>query len=148
MPSTYLSLHYHVVFATKNREPRLDRAWRLRLHEYLGGTIRGLGGSAEGVGGVADHIHLLVGLKATHCLADVMRELKKGSSLWVHREIGDVSFAWQEGYAAFTVSATSRAMVRKYIANQEVHHRSAAFGEELVAMLEKAKVDFDSNYLD
>ena len=74
MPSTYLSLHYHLVFGTKNREPLLAPAWRARLHDYLGGTIRGLGGYPEGVGGVADHVHLLVGLKATHCLADVLRE--------------------------------------------------------------------------
>ena len=77
MPSTYLSLHYHIVFGTKDRVPMIDSSWRSRLHEYLGGTIRGLGGFPEEVGGVADHVHLLAGLKATHCLADVLRELKK-----------------------------------------------------------------------
>jgi REP element-mobilizing transposase RayT len=148
MPSTYLSLHYHIVFATKNREPLLDQSWRLRLHEYLGGTVRGLGGVAEEVGGVEDHVHLLIALKSTHSLADVMRELKKGSSIWVHREIGDPSFAWQEGYGAFTVSASSRAMVRQYIANQEVHHQATSFREELVAILEKAAVEYDEKYLD
>ena len=44
MASTYLSLHYHIVFSTKNREPFIDSQWRPRLHEYLGGTITGLGG--------------------------------------------------------------------------------------------------------
>jgi len=97
MPSTYLSLHYHLVFGTKDRVPCIEAAWRARLHDYLGGTIRGFGGFPEGIGGVADHVHLLVGLKATHCLADVMRELKKTSSSWVHEEIGTRSFAWQEG---------------------------------------------------
>ena len=63
MPSTYLSLHYHIVFSTKNREPLLDQNWRLCLHEYLGSTVRGLGGIAEEVGGVADHVHLLIALK-------------------------------------------------------------------------------------
>jgi REP element-mobilizing transposase RayT len=77
MPSTYLSLHYHLIFATKERLPLIDSAWRARLHEYLGGTIRGLGGFPEGIGGIADHVHLLMGLKATHRLSDVMRELKK-----------------------------------------------------------------------
>ena len=65
MPSTYLSLHYHLVFSTKNREALIAPEWRARLHEYLGGTVRGLGGFPEGIGGVADHVHLLVGLKAT-----------------------------------------------------------------------------------
>jgi putative transposase len=108
MPATYLSLHYHLVFSTKNREPFIAALWRPRLHEYLGGTISGLGGIPEIVGGVADHVHLLVGLKATHKLADVLRELKKASSVWVHEQIGLASFAWQDGYAAFTVSATAR----------------------------------------
>src|SRR5258708_6223940 len=123
MASTYLSLHYHLVFSTKNREPCIAPEWLARLHDYLGATIRRLGGFPEGVGGVADHVHLLVGLKATHGLADVMRELKKASSVWVHEEVGLRAFAWQEGYAAFTVSATSRDAMRHYIANQEEHHR-------------------------
>jgi hypothetical protein len=114
----------------------------------LGGTILGLGGYPEGIGGVSDHVHLLVGLKATHCLADVLRELKKASSAWVHEEIGLTNFAWQEGYAAFTVSATSRNAVQNYIAHQEAHHHDESFHDELVDMLLKAEVKFDSKYLD
>jgi putative transposase len=148
MPSTYLSLHYHIVFGTKNKVPLIDPAWRPRLHDYLGGVIRKLGGFPEGVGGVADHVHLLMGLKATHSLADVMRELKKASSTWVHQEIGDKIFAWQEGYGAFTVSAASRDAVRSYIANQEAHHRVTSFRDELVAMMEKAGVEYDPKYVD
>jgi REP element-mobilizing transposase RayT len=148
MSSTYLSLHYHLVFGTKNREAIILPAWRARLHDYLGGTIRGLGAFPQGVGGVGDHVHLLVGLKATHCLADVMRELKKASSVWVHEQVGMPAFAWQEGYAAFTVSATSREAVKHYIANQEEHHRLKSFREELVEMLNKAGVEYDPQYLD
>ena len=148
MSSTYLSLHYHLVFGTKGREAFIEPAWRARLHDYLGGTIRGLGGFPEGVGGVADHVHLLVGLKATHCLSDVMRELKKASSVWVHEQVRRPTFAWQEGYAAFTVSATSREAVKHYIANQEEHHRVKSFREELVEMLNKAGVEYDPKYLD
>lgn len=148
MSSTYLSLHYHLVFGTKERIPYIDADWRARLHDYLGGTIRGLGGFPEGVGGVADHVHLLIGLKSTHCLADVMRELKKASSVWVHDEIGVKAFAWQEGYAAFTVSASGREAVQKYIANQEAHHRAKSFREELVEFLDKSGVEYDPKYLD
>ena len=148
MSSTYLSLHYHLVFGTKNRESFIDPAWRASLHEYLGGTLLGLDAFPEGIGGVGDHVHILVGLKSTHCLADVLRELKKASSGWVHEKIKLPSFAWQEGYAAFTVSATSRKAVRKYIAHQEEHHRTKSFREELIEMLEKAGIEFDSKYLD
>jgi putative transposase len=137
-----------LVFATKHREAAIAAEWRPRLHEYLGGTIRGLGGFPEGVGGVADHVHLLVGLKATHCLADVMRELKKASSIWVHQEIGLRSFAWQEGYAAFTVSVTARDGVRNYIAHQEEHHRVKSSRDELLEMLVKAGVEYDPRYSD
>ena len=148
MASTYLSLHYHLVFSTKNREAFIAKEWRARLHKYLGGTVRGLGGFTEGVGGVADHVHLLVGLKATHCLSDFMRELKKASSVWVHNEITLRTFAWQDSYAAFTISATSLEAVQDYIANQEQHHRVRTYRDELLQMLTKAKVKYDPQYLD
>src|SRR6478672_5931275 len=98
MGSTYLSLHYHIVFSTKERRPFIKDPWRSKMHEYLGGTVRGLGGIPECVGGDADHVHLLVGLKATHCLADFLRELKKTSSVWVTESLAQPLFAWQEGY--------------------------------------------------
>ena len=118
------------------------------MHDYLGGTLRGLGGFPEGVGGVGEHVHALVGLKATHCLADVMREVKKASSMWVHQEVGLRGFAWQEGYAAFTVSPTARAAVRRYIANQEEHHRTKSFREEVVELLKRAGVEYDPRCLE
>jgi hypothetical protein len=114
----------------------------------MGGTIRGLGGVPDEVGGIADHAHLLVGLKATHCLADEMRELKKASSVWAHDEIGAGNFAWQEGYSAFTVSPTAREQVRGYIQRQEEHHRTKSFREELIELLEKSGVEYDPRYLD
>ena len=77
-----------------------------------------------------------------------MRELKKASSAWIHEEIGQRSFSWQEGYAAFTVSATVRDAVRKYISNQEEHHRLKSFREEFVELLEKTGVEYDPRYLD
>jgi len=86
----------------------------------------------------------LTGLKATHCLADFMRELKKVSSTWVHEEIKMPEFAWQEGYGAFTVSPTTRPSVRSYIANQEEHHRTRTFREEPEEFLTKAGVAYES----
>jgi putative transposase len=98
MSSTHLSLHYRVVFGTKNHENLIASDWRARLHAFLGGVIRTLNGVPEAVGGVADHVHLLVGLRATHTLSDVLREIKSVSSAWVHENVGVRSFAWQEGY--------------------------------------------------
>jgi putative transposase len=146
--STFLSLHYHVVFSTKDRLPFIKADWRDRLHGYLGGTVNGLQGIPERIGGIEDHVHMLVGLKATHCLSDFMRELKKATSIWVHEEIQCKAFAWQEGYAAFTVSATACDAVSQYIHDQESHHRKSSFRDELESMLNRAGVTFEPRYLD
>jgi putative transposase len=137
MSSTHLSLHYHLVFGTKDHEPLIASAWRDRFHAYLCGVIRTLGGAPEAVGGVADHVHLLVGLRATHTLADVLREVKSVSSAWVHKELGVGSFAWQEGYGA----------LRAYIQQQEEHHRKRTFREEYLELLQRSEVEFDERYV-
>lgn len=147
MSSTHLSLHYHLVFGTKNHEPFVTPAWRDRLHAYLGGVIRTLDGVPEAIDGVADHVHLLIGLRATHTLADVLRETKSVSSAWVHEEVGIKSFAWQEGYGAFTVSPSQLEGVRDYIREQEEHHRTRSFREEYLALLQRSGVEFDERYL-
>jgi REP element-mobilizing transposase RayT len=147
MPSTHLSLHYHLVFSTKNREPSMPAELRARIHEYLGGAIRGMNGVAHAVGGTADHIHVFAGLRATHCLADVMRELKSESSGWIHRELSLPSFQWQEGYGGFTVSASHIEAVKTYVLNQEQHHQAQSFQDEYVAMLKRGLVEFDDRYL-
>ncbi|MES2705203.1 MAG: IS200/IS605 family transposase [Verrucomicrobiota bacterium] len=147
MPSTHTSLHYHLIFSTKLREPLISPAWRNEFHSYLGGTVKGLHAHPEGVGGVADHVHLLVSLKPTTCLSDFIRELKKSSSAWA-RESKCPGFQWQEGYAAFTVSASVRDAVRSCISNQEEHHREKTFREELVEFLEKSGVAYDPQHLD
>ncbi len=148
MSSTHTHLLYHLIFATKHREPLIADSWRTRLHEYLGGCVNGLEGTPQGIGGVADHVHLLVGLKSTHCLSDFMRELKKSSSLWVRENVGVAGFAWQEGYAAFTVSASARDSVQNYIRRQEEHHLRKTFREELVEFLQKSGVTYHERYLD
>lgn len=103
MGSTFFSLHYHIVFSTKERRPFIHAEWRPRLHSYLGGIIRGMNGVAEIVGGVDDHVHLLASLRPVHRIADVLRDLKRDSTNWV-KEHFEQRFTWQEGYAAFTVS--------------------------------------------
>ena len=146
MGSTFLSLHYHIVFSTKDRRPFLRDSWRTKMHEYLGGTIRGLGGIPEAIDGVADHVHLLVGLRATHCLADFMQEMKKATSVWA-KDNHEPSFGWQDGYAAFTVSYTHLDSVKEYIRTQEKHHWQTDFVEELKRLLEKNGVEYKPEYL-
>ena len=147
MPSTHLSLHYHLVFSTKDRRNLIDPEWRERLHSYLGGIIRSIGAVPGAIGGVGDHVHLLVGLRATHRLADVLRDLKSASSEWVHQEIRVATFAWQEGYGAFTVSSSNLQTVIRYIRNQEAHHRKRTFQDEYRELLERSGVAFDERFL-
>lgn len=146
MASTHTCLNFHVIFSTKDRVGSIADVWRCELHAYLGGVLRAMEVVPVAVGGVKDHVHVLVSLRSSHCLADVMRELKTVSSRWV-RENHLRTFTWQEGYGAFTVSPSHREHVCAYIANQEEHHRRRTFAEELTMLLEKSGVAFDPRYL-
>jgi putative transposase len=147
MPSTHLSLHYHIIFSTKERHEFIADKWRHRLHAFIGGCIKTLGGVPEAVGGTRDHIHILMGLRATHRLADVVKEIKVASSKWIHEELNHKLFSWQNGYGAFTVSVTQIDNVKNYILNQEIHHRKKSFQQEYIDILKQAKVDYDAKYL-
>ena len=147
MSSTHLSLHYHVVFGTKHQRPLIAAEWRPRLHAYLGGAAKTLDIVPEAIGGVADHVHLLLGMRATHRLADVMRDVKRTSSAWVHDIPGEKDFEWQDGYGAFTVSVSLLETVRNYIAHQEEHHHKKTFHEEYVELLKRSGVEYDDRFL-
>ena len=146
MGSTFFSLHYHVVFSTKERRPLIQPEWRPRLHAYFGGMIKGMNGVPEIVGGVEDHVHLLASLRPAHCLADVMRDLKKDSTNWIKENLAR-RFAWQEGYAAFTVSPSAIGPVRRYISSQETHHAKHSFIDELKELLGRAGIEYEEKYL-
>jgi putative transposase len=147
VPSSHLSLHYHVIFSTKARRRLILPAWKAELHAYLGGIVRTIGGVPEEIGGTDDHVHLLIGLKATHQLSSVLCRVKQGSSEWIHKELGHGRFDWQDGYGAFSVSASDVPRVRQYIAHQEEHHRKRTFEEEYMVLLKGSGVSYDERYL-
>lgn len=107
MPSTHSSLHYHVIFSTKDRLPLITTGLRPRLHAYLGGIVKGLNGTPLAIGGVEDHVHLLVGLNTSHRIDYFVRDLKAESSEWCHKKMERKLFAWQKGYAVFSISPSS-----------------------------------------
>jgi hypothetical protein len=117
------------------------------MHDYLGGCIKTAGGAPDTIGGIHDHVHILMELRATHCLADVMRDIKRASSAWVHQDIGVREFGWQDGYGAFTVSRDHRTELKRYIATQEEHHQNRGFQMEYVKLLEDNEVPYDERYL-
>src|SRR6478672_3982864 len=113
MPQSFACLHYHLIFSTKNREPLLPAELRPRLFEYFGGILRAHGGCLVAAGGVEDHVHLLVRLSREMSVAEALRLLKSNSSKWIHdTQAGPSAFAWQAGYAAFTVSLSQMDAVK------------------------------------
>ncbi|MDX1963041.1 MAG: IS200/IS605 family transposase [Pirellulales bacterium] len=148
MAGTYANLLYHLVFSTKQRLPCLNSSWREELHRYLGGIIKGEGGLPIQIGGVADHVHLLIKLKPTIVIPDLLRQLKANSSKWINATHGGAGkFHWQDGYAIFSVSQSNADIVGKYILSQPEHHREIAYQEELLLLLKKHQVDYDERYL-
>jgi putative transposase len=125
----------------------MEKTWRGRLHEYLGGTVRAMGGLALEVNGIEDHVHLLVKIKSTHRVDYFLRDLKASSSGWIHKQEHSTLFSWQRGYAAFTVSESQIGNVHQYIASQEEHHRKHSYEEEFKALLRAHNIEFDEKYL-
>jgi putative transposase len=148
MPGTHTNLIYHLVFSTKSRVPMITPALTGDLYRYLGGIVRGEGGVLLDVGGMPDHIHLLVKLRPTLALADLLRLLKTNSSKWANENRASIrKFAWQDGYAAFTVGESQLARVARYIRQQEQHHKRTHFRDELRELLQRHGVEFDERFL-
>jgi len=148
MAKSYTNLIYHIVFSTKDRRPLITPELRSRLYEYIGGTIRGLGGIALAINGVDDHIHVLAKLRPDKSLSAVLRDLKANSSGWMRDVFPDSKdFSWQNGYGAFTVSASQIDRVRTYISNQEIHHAKHTFRDEFIGLLRANEIEFDEKYL-
>ena len=145
---SYTNLLYHIVFATKERRPFLNGDCLPRLCQYTGGVIRNLDGRLLAVGGDRDHVHLAASLHPSRALADVVRTVKANSSKWTHETSPALRhFAWQDGYAAFTVSKSALGEVLRYIEDQGEHHKKRTFEDELRALLKKHGIEFDEQYL-
>jgi REP element-mobilizing transposase RayT len=138
----------HCTFSTKERFPFIVPGLEARLWAYIGGVAKQNKMKALAVGGVADHVHALLSLPATMDYAKAVQLIKGGSSKWVHDTFSEYQkFAWQEGYAAFSVSASQIAKTIRYIANQREHHRKQSFQEEVLALLDKHRIAFDRRYV-
>ena len=136
MAHTEGSLLVHLIFSTKGRQPLIRPGIRDDLFAYMGGVIREIKAAALIINGTADHVHMLIRIRPAQSVAEVTRIVKANSSRWAHDKL-KAYFAWQTGYAFFSVSESNVAAVSKYIANQEEHHRKHTFQEELVAFLKK-----------
>jgi REP element-mobilizing transposase RayT len=149
MPQSLSNVLVHVIFSTKNREPFLrDARLQEELHAYLVGALRNIDCPTLIVGGVADHVHFLCRLSRTITIAGLVEEAKTGSSKWIKlHKSGVPLFQWQSGYAAFSVSPSNAARVKRYIEEQESHHRVTTFQDELRAFLRRHQVEYDERYV-
>jgi len=142
MAHTYASNSVHCVFSTKDRRSTIPAERMTELYAYLGGVARGEGFSLAAAGGTANHIHLLFILPASTSLAQAVQKLKGSSSRWMGK-----GFSWQEGYGTFSVSASQVPVVKKYIENQEEHHRKRNFEEEFITLLRNCGIEYDERYV-
>ena len=147
MAHTFFAVYVHIVFSTKNRRRLLDAQVEPRIHAYLAAAVNKSGCKTITVGGCPDHVHMLVGLDQQVAAADLIKEVKRQSSLWAKEEFPTMAeFSWQEGYAAFSVSYSNLTRVRAYIHRQAEHHKKMDWETELRGLLKKHGIAFDERF--
>ncbi len=149
MPQSLAAVYLHLVFSTKERRPFLrDSAVRDALYSHLGILSRNLECPPLRIGGHHDHVHILARFARNLTQADWVKELKRGSTLWLKDRYPDLAtFHWQSGYACFSVSQSNLQQVIDYIERQEYHHRAMSLQDELRALLQKHEIEFDERYI-
>jgi REP element-mobilizing transposase RayT len=135
----------HLVFSTKERRKLISAEFQPALWAYVAGVCKKNEIFVYAVGGMDDHIHSLIQIPAPLALAKAVLAIKSNSSRWTHERGQKVE--WQEGYGAFSVSASNVSTVERYIRNQAAHHRKMSFEEEFVALLRKHGVEFDTKFV-
>jgi REP element-mobilizing transposase RayT len=148
MPQSLARNLIHLIFSTKNRFPYLSPSIRPELNAYLAGILRQWDSPAVAVGSVEDHVHALFLLSKNQALCKIVEEVKRGSSKWIKTKAPSLAgFYWQNGYGAFSVSQSNLLRVRRYIDNQEEHHRRISFQDEFLEFLKRHGVEYDERYV-
>ena len=148
MANTYVNNILHIVFHVKTNATPIVEADLERVHRYIGGIVKSIGGVLIEVGGMPDHVHLLSSLPKTMALSDFVKTVKANSSRWIkelHPYYG--GFSWQDGYGAFSVSASVVPRVVQYIRNQQEHHKMRTFLDEYKSFLHASGIEYDERYL-
>lgn len=148
MADSYASLHYHVVFSTKNREPWIRLDIEQRVWSFVGGIADRNGMTPHKIGGLEDHLHVVVAIPPTLMVSRAVQLLKGGSSRWVRLTFPELEgFGWQDGYGAFTVSASRLRATIEYVERQRERHETWTFQEEYRTLLKRHGVPFNERYL-
>ena len=148
MPQSLSKLYIHIVFHTKLNKFKIGNDVKASLYAYMGAVINDNGSIPIIINGTNNHVHILCVMSKTITLAKLVEEIKRHSSRWIKsRGRQYKGFAWQSGYAAFSVSSSLRGKTWEYIRNQEIHHQKKTFREELVMFLNEYGVDYNEKYL-
>lgn len=148
MPNTYSQIFIQIVFTVKGRENLIRECNRNELEKFITGIINNRGQKLLAIFCMPDHVHILVGLKPSISISDLVRDIKAGSSQFINdKNWIKVKFRWQEGYGAFSYSLSHMDRVIKYILNQKEHHQRTTFRTEYVEFLNENEIKYDEKYL-
>jgi putative transposase len=147
--STYTQTLYQIVFSTKYREKTLLKENRSELFKDIWGILKNKKCHLYRINGVEDHIHIVTSLHPSIALADLVKDIKLGSSSFIKEKGIFHDFnGWQDGYSAFTYAIGAKDNLIEYVKNQENHHKIKSFREELIELLLEHGISFDEKYLD
>ena len=148
MPNTYTQIHIQAVFSVQNRNCIITQIWKDDLYKYISGIIRNNGHKLLSINGMPDHIHLLIGLRPTQSISDLLQDIKGNSSKWINeKHLVTGKFSWQEGYGAFSYRKEDIPVLIKYIDNQERPHQRKSFKEEYLDLLKEFEIEYDDKYV-
>ena len=149
MAQSLSNILVHIVFSTKKRCPFLsDYKIRNEMYSYLGGTINSLDCSVILVGGSVDHIHILCKLSRNNSVAKIIGDIKRSSSKWIKTKSNTLTkFEWQNGYGVFSIGKSELKRIKKYILEQEEHHKKRTFQDEFRLFLKSYGIIYDERYL-
>lgn len=148
MPNTYTQIYIQVVFAVKGRQNLIRSENRVELQKYITGIVENRNTKLIAIYCMPDHVHILVGLKPTTNLSDLVRDIKAGSSKFINDSKWIAgNFNWQNGFGAFSYGHSQLDTIIAYVNNQEAHHIKKTFKEEYLEFLEKFDVLYDDKYL-
>jgi putative transposase len=148
MPQSLSQVLLHIVFSTKNRVPMITLDIEPELYAYLGQICNNHRCPSILINGISNHIHILCGLSRTYTIAELVEELKTGTSKWVKTKLPNLSkFSWQNGYGVFSVDWKSAEYVKSYISGQKEHHHKVTFEEEYRKMLRDFGMQYDDRYV-
>jgi len=148
MSQSLSKLYVHLIFHIKNSLLPIKSEDKNDLYAYIGSIIKDNESIPILINGTSDHIHILCVMSKNIALAKLTEEIKRHSSRWIKtRNPYYNQFAWQGGYASFSVSQSLHDKTKGYIQNQEEHHKRMTFLEELIAFLKEYGIEYDERYL-